>query len=170
MPLLLDDLRENTLEVDDLFLLKVRVLINRETQEEDFNAVHIAYMVLGTLILIPCWAMLNAVGASTLTMGLASTRHASELGFMNTFISAAPSGLICFGLKRWAIRENKRIHRYDVKSLANGMIAGMAAISASAGVVLPWAAIICGVLTGGGYLLISFILNKIKVDDPMESL
>jgi ammonia channel protein AmtB len=137
---------EDSIDVDDLYLRKVRKLIKKEGDENDYHKVHVPMMVLGTFIIVIGWSLLIACGYGTHSLNSVDGRYAAEVAFMNSFISGSFCGFISFLLKRHVTRENHKIPRYDVKSICNGYLSGMAAVSAGAGVMKPWSALVTGVI------------------------
>jgi hypothetical protein len=65
LPALLEEELQNAVEVDELFLRKVRKIITTETQDSDFYCINVPMMVLGTFITSIGWAMLNASGSGS---------------------------------------------------------------------------------------------------------
>lgn len=59
---------------------------------------------------------------------------------------------------------------YDLVAVCNGILCGLVAITASCACVEPWAAMIIG---ASGALLFaraeSFILNRLRIDDPLSA-
>jgi len=102
-------------------------------------------MVIGTLITVIGWSMLNASGSGSHSLNSTKARYAAEVGFLNTFLSGSSCGLICFLLKRHIVRgDHKKTPRYDIRSLCNGFLAGVAAVSAGSGAMRPWGGIMTG--------------------------
>jgi ammonia channel protein AmtB len=102
-------------------------------------------MVIGTLLIVIGWSMLNACGAGTHSLNSASGRYAAEVGFLNTVLSGSSCALICFLLKRHIVRgDHRKTPRYDIRSLCNGFLSGVSAVAAGSGVMRPWG----GILTG----------------------
>ncbi|MBI1844315.1 MAG: ammonium transporter [Actinobacteria bacterium] len=120
---------------------------------------HIPMALLGTLILLFGWFGFNA----------ASTFAATDLRFtvaaVNTGIAAA-FGLVT-GMAWIMLRRGKP----DPGMLANGMLAGLVAITAPCAFVQPWAAAVIGVIAGVLVIESIFIVeNKFKIDDPVGAI
>lgn len=138
---------EDNIDVDDLYLRKVRKLIKKEGEENDFYNTNVPLMVIGTFIIVIGWSMLNACGYGTHSLNSVDGRYAAELAFMNTFLSGSFCGFISFLLKRHVvIGDHKKTPRYDIKSLCNGYLSGICAVSAGSGVMKPWSALVTGVI------------------------
>lgn len=85
-------------------------------------------------------------------------------------LSGSICSLVTFVLKRHVVRgDHEKTPRYDVRSLCNGFLAGVAASSVGAGIFLPWGAILTGFIESIFYMLFCLILKKLKFDDPLES-
>lgn len=167
---LLEHALEDTVDVDDLFLRKVRKLIKQEDEDYNFYTINNGMMVLGTFIIVLGWAMLNACGYGTHSLNSVSGRYAAELAFLNTFLGGSFSAIFTFSLKRHIVRgDHQKTPRYDIKSLCNGYLSGVAAVSAGCGVMKPWSALVTGVIQAFLYMLFCMIFKKMKIDDPMEN-
>jgi Amt family ammonium transporter len=117
---------------------------------------HLPMAMLGTFILLMGWFGFNA----------GSTFAATDVRFTivatNTAIAAAFGAVIAMF---WAqIRTGKP----DPGMMANGMLAGLVAITAPCAFVQPWAAMVIGLVAG--VLVIEsiwFVERKAKIDDPV---
>ncbi|MHB1340650.1 MAG: ammonium transporter [Coriobacteriia bacterium] len=117
---------------------------------------HIPMAILGTIILVFGWMGFN--GMSTLSVG--------DLRFpiiiANTMLAGAAGCLAAMFLvwKLWG--------HPDPSMTANGMLAGLVAITAPCAFVTPWAAIIIGAI--GGLLVVGSVIfweRVVKIDDPV---
>ncbi|HUR18601.1 MAG TPA: ammonium transporter [Acidimicrobiales bacterium] len=120
---------------------------------------HVPMAMLGTFILLFGWFGFNA----------ASTFAATDLRFAvvaaNTAIAAAFGATVAMF---WAMR---RLGKPDPGMMANGMLAGLVAITAPCAFVQPWAAALIGAIAG--VLVIESILyfeRKAKIDDPVGAI
>ena len=77
---------------------------------------------------------------------------------MNTYISGAMGGIVSAALKTRIMRNYSIIHRYDVLSISNGILAGLVSISASCNNVETWAAMIIGSIGSLIYCLMAKLL------------
>lgn len=100
---LLEHALEDTVDVDDLFLRKIRKLIKKEDEDYNFYTINNGMMVLGTFIIVIGWSLLNASGYGTHSLNSVSGRYAAELGFLNTFLSGSFCAFISFILKRHVV-------------------------------------------------------------------
>ncbi|MBI2169766.1 MAG: ammonium transporter [Actinobacteria bacterium] len=120
---------------------------------------HIPMAMLGTFILLFGWFGFNA----------ASTFAATDVQFAsvaaNTAIAAA------FGATIGMFWIWRRGGKPDPAMMANGMLAGLVAITAPCAFVDPWAAMVIGSVAG--LLVVEsvfFIERKMKVDDPVGAI
>ena len=170
LPAQLEEELAYAVEVDELFLRKVRKLISKETQDSDFYTISVPMMVLGTFLTTIGWAMLNASGSGSHSLNSQQSRKAAELAYLNTFLSGSACALISFLLKRHIVRgDHKRTPRYDVRSLCNGFLSGIAAVSAGSGIMPPWGAVCTGLIQSLFYMVSCYIFKQVKFDDPMEN-
>lgn len=75
----------------------------------------------------------------------------------NTTISGAAGALLALILQYY------RTHTYDLLSMCTGGLAGLVAITASCAAIEPWAALICGALSGIIYVYAELLLERLKV-------
>jgi Amt family ammonium transporter len=120
---------------------------------------HIPMAMLGTFILLFGWFGFNA--AST----LAATDVQFAMVATNTAIAAAFGATIAMF---WIMMRNGKP---DPGMMANGMLAGLVAITAPCAFVDPWAAAAIGAIAGVLVIeAIYFIEHKLKVDDPVGAI
>ena len=117
---------------------------------------HIPMAILGTIILVFGWMGFN--GMSTLAAG--------DLRFTiiiaNTILAGSAGAIAAMGLV-WALWKHP-----DPSMTANGMLAGLVAITAPCAFVTPWASVIIGAI-GGLFVVgsVIFVERVMKVDDPV---
>jgi ammonium transporter, Amt family len=120
---------------------------------------HIPMAMLGTFILLFGWFGFNA----------ASTFAATDLRFAvvaaNTATAAAFGSIAAMA---WVWR---RSGKPDPSMMANGMLAGLVAITAPCAFVQPWAAAVIGLLAGVIVVeSVWFFERKAQVDDPVGAI
>lgn len=120
---------------------------------------HIPMALLGTFILLFGWFGFNA----------ASTFAATDIQFAtvaaNTAIAGAVGGFVAM---LWI---TKRTGKPDPGMMANGLLAGLVAITAPCAFVAPWAAAVIGAIAG--VLVIEsvfFVEKRLKIDDPVGAI
>jgi Amt family ammonium transporter len=120
---------------------------------------HIPMAMLGTFILLFGWFGFNA--AST----LAATDVQFATAAANTAIAAA------FGAIAGMMWITRRTGKPDPGMMANGMLAGLVAITAPCAFVAPWAAAVIGVVAGVIVIeSVFFIEKRLKIDDPVGAI
>lgn len=111
--------------------------------------------MLGTFILLFGWFGFNA----------ASTFSATDLRFtvvaVNTALAAG------FGAVAAMFYVMKRMGKPDPGMMANGMLAGLVAITAPCAFVQPWAAAVIGTIAGVLVIESIFFFERRGVDDPV---
>ncbi len=117
---------------------------------------HIPMAILGTIILVFGWMGFN--GMSTLAAG--DLRFSIIIG--NTILAGSAGALAAMFLvwKMWG--------HPDPSMSANGMLAGLVAITAPCAFVTPWASVIIGLVAG--LLVVGSVIfweRVVKVDDPV---
>jgi Amt family ammonium transporter len=120
---------------------------------------HIPMAMLGTFILLFGWFGFNA----------ASTLSAVDIRFAvvatNTAIAAAFGAVVCMF---WVMG---RAGKPDPSMMANGMLAGLVAITAPCAFVQPWAAAVIGAIAGVIVVeSVWFFERRAKVDDPVGAI
>jgi ammonium transporter, Amt family len=117
---------------------------------------NIPMAMLGTFILLFGWFGFNA----------ASTFAATDIQFAtvaaNTAIAAA------FGSVMAMLWVTRRTGKPDPSMMANGMLAGLVAITAPCAFVQPWAAAVIGLIAGALVVeAVWFFERRARVDDPV---
>ena len=119
---------------------------------------HIPMALLGTFILLFGWFGFNA----------ASTFAATDLRFTvvatNTAIAAA------FGAIAGLLWVQRRTGKYDPGMSANGMLAGLVAITAPCAFVQPWAAGLIGLIAGMVVVEAVWFFERRRLDDPVGAI
>lgn len=120
---------------------------------------HIPMAILGTIFLVFGWMGFN--GMSTLSAG--DLRFPIIIG--NTILAGSAGALAAMFLvwKLWG--------HPDPSMSANGMLAGLVAITAPCAFVTPWASVIIGLVAG--LLVVGSVLfweRKLKIDDPVGAI
>ena len=120
---------------------------------------HIPMAMLGTFILLFGWFGFNA----------ASTFAATDVRFAVVALNTALAG--AFGATAAMFWITRRTGKPDPGMMANGMLAGLVAITAPCAFVQPWAACVIGVIAGVVVIeSVFFVERKLKVDDPVGAI
>jgi len=120
---------------------------------------HIPMAMLGTFILLFGWFGFNA----------ASTFASTDVQFATVAANTAIAG--AFGAIAAMFWITKRTGKPDPGMMANGMLAGLVAITAPCAFVAPWAAAVIGTI--GAVLAIEVVFlveRKFKIDDPVGAI
>ena len=120
---------------------------------------HIPMAMLGTFILLFGWFGFNA----------ASTFAATDVQFATVAANTAIAG--AFGAVASMLWITRRTGKPDPAMMANGMLAGLVAITAPCAFVAPWAAAVIGTIAG--VLVIEsvfFVERRLKLDDPVGAI
>jgi len=120
---------------------------------------HIPMAFLGALILLVGWMGFN--GAST----FAATDLRFTVVITNTVLSSA-FGLVTAMFLMW-----KKFGKPDPSMTANGLLAGLVAITAPCAFVAPWAAAVIG--TVSGFIVVYVVIGVdrlLKIDDPVGAI
>jgi Amt family ammonium transporter len=120
---------------------------------------HIPMAMLGTFILLFGWFGFNA----------ASTFAATDIQFATVAANTAIAG--AFGAVISMFWITKRTGKPDPGMMANGMLAGLVAITAPCAFVQPWAAAVIGCISGVVVIeAVFFVERKLKIDDPVGAI
>ena len=120
---------------------------------------HIPMAMLGTFILLFGWFGFNA----------ASTFAATDIQFAVVATNTAIAG--AFGAIIAMVWIMMRTGKPDPGMMANGMLAGLVAITAPCAFVSPWAAAVIGCIAGVLVIESIFIVEKkFKIDDPVGAI
>jgi Amt family ammonium transporter len=120
---------------------------------------HIPMAMLGTFILLFGWFGFNA----------ASTFASSDVQFATVALNTAAAA--AFGATTAMFWITKRTGKPDPGMMANGMLAGLVAITAPCAFVDPWAAMVIGIIAGVLVIESIFIVEKkLKIDDPVGAI
>jgi len=117
---------------------------------------HLPMAILGTFILLFGWFGFNP--GST----LAATDLRIAVVVVNTLIAGVAGALVAMLIMWW------KFGKPDASMTANGMLAGLVAITAPCAFVESWAALIIGAIAGALVVIgVLFVERVLKVDDPV---
>ena len=120
---------------------------------------HIPMAMLGTFILLFGWFGFNA----------ASTFASTDVQFATVAANTAIAG--AFGAIAAMFWITKRTGKPDPGMMANGMLAGLVAITAPCAFVAPWAAAVIGIIAAILAIEVVFVVErKFKIDDPVGAI
>jgi Amt family ammonium transporter len=133
------------------------VLGRRQGYGSEYMAPHnLVLTLIGTSLLWVGWFGFNA--GSALSSG-----ELAGSAMLNTHISAAAAALVWMSVE-WASRGKP-----SVLGILTGAIAGLGTITPAAGYVVPWAALVIGVIAGVVCYWASVVLkNRLGYDDSLD--
>jgi len=134
--------------------------------KKEFKPNSTAFLCLGTLLLWFCWYGFNC-GSTITIVGQEATKLVGKIG-MNTSISAAASGITTFLLVY--LLNKGTDSEYSIGALCNGILAGLVGVTASCDTVESWCAMFIGVISGLIYFGYTKLLEKLKIDDPIDAI
>ena len=121
---------------------------------------NIVFVAQGTMLLWFGWYGFNP----------GSTLACTDFGAQIASLAAVNTTLSCvFGVCTALILSTIVDRKMDLGVTLNGALAGLVGITAGCAMIEPWAAIICGMLSGTIYFAGSKLLLKLKVDDPIDA-
>jgi Amt family ammonium transporter len=133
--------------------------IGRDGKARTLPGHHLPMAFLGTFILLVGWFGFNA----------GSTLAATDLNFAvvatNTALAAAFGASAAMFYTMWTGEKKP-----DPGMMANGMLAGLVAITAPCAFVDPWAAALIGTLAGIIVIWSVHFFDRIKIDDPVGAI
>ena len=132
--------------------------------QNKFRPHNMPQIALGTFILWMGWYGFN--GGSVLAIG-GENEQSVFIVMMNTTICAVTSG-ITVSLVNGGLNF-KGNNMYDLGLLCNGILAGLVSITAGCDGVTDYGACIIGIIGGLIYKASSDLLQKLKIDDPIDA-
>ena len=132
--------------------------------QNKFRPHNMPQIALGTFILWMGWYGFN--GGSVLAIG-GENEQSVFIVMMNTTICAVASG-ITVSLVNGGLNF-KGNNMYDLGLLCNGILAGLVSITAGCDGVTDYGACIIGIIGGLIYKASSDLLQKLKIDDPIDA-
>ena len=119
---------------------------------------HIPMAMLGTFILLFGWFGFNA----------ASTFAATDVQFATAATNTAIAG--AFGAVAAMVYITRKTGKPDPGMMANGMLAGLVAITAPCAFVSPWAAAVIGVVAAIVIIESVYFFERRGIDDPVGAI
>jgi Amt family ammonium transporter len=120
---------------------------------------NMAFVTLGVLILWFGWFGFNPGS----TLGVVTGDRLGYFAYVAlTTNVAAAAGAIGAVTVAWLV-----LKKPDLSMMLNGVVAALVAVTAAAGFVAPWAAIVIGLVAGGIAVLGVLLVERIRIDDPI---
>jgi len=128
-----------------------------------YAAHNIPNVALGTFILWFGWYGFNC--GSTLYMSGIADAGSAGLVAVNTTLCAAAGGVSAMLLRRFVLEPKA----WSIAPVCGGILGGLVSITAGCGNIHPRLAPIVGLIGGAVYCGASELLQKLKIDDPVEA-
>ena len=88
---------------------------------------------------------------------------------INTILAPSCAALTFIIYEYSDFYDSSKISVQDPGRIMNSILAGLVAITAPCNNVEPWAACIIGIIGCFVYIASSILMNKFKIDDPIEA-
>lgn len=124
-------------------------------------------IVQGTLILLVTWLFFN--GASGFTFVNRSATNLPQRIVMNTILAGSMGAITVYLAKPTIMQKLSQPETYIIIDVCNGLLAGLVSITAPCNNVTHWSALIIGGVGAIIYILSCALMNKYKIDDPVEA-
>ncbi|MGH9278716.1 MAG: ammonium transporter [Acidimicrobiales bacterium] len=121
---------------------------------------NIPMAMLGTFILLFGWFGFNA----------ASTLSATDNRFTVVAVNTAIAGAFGAVVAMFWVQFRAKDHKPDPGMMANGMLAGLVAITAPCAFVQPWSAAVIGVVAGMIVVEAVWFIERRGIDDPVGAI
>lgn len=132
---------------------------NRDGTANVIPGHNMSFVALGTLVLCVGWFGFNP--GST----LAATDLRISVVAVNTFLAGVAGAVVAM----YTILT--RTGKADLGMACNGCLAGLVAVTAPCAYIAPWAAVVIGGVAGLLMIAsVSFVENKLKIDDPVGAI
>lgn len=135
---------------------------------KEFPGHSVALQMLGTFTLWFGWYGFNA--GSALLLDSVQKDKVLALAGVNTTLAAGTGGIVALFGNLWVMERCTGESFFDVKYLMNGALAGLVAITGSCGVIEPWVSVIVGAIAGLLYMLGTWALVKLRLDDAVDAI
>ena len=124
--------------------------------------------MLDTFTLWFGWYGFNA--GSALLLDSVQKDKVLALAGVNTTLAGGTAGIVALFANLWVLERYTGEPFFDVKYLMNGALSGLVAITGGCGVVEPWAAVVIGAVAGLMYMLGTWALVKMRLDDAVDAI
>ncbi len=89
---------------------------------------------------------------------------------VNTTVAGGMAGMVALFVNFFVLERRTGEPIFDLKMAMNGSLAGLVAITAGAGLVEPWAAVLTGAVAGILYLFGTQLLVRLRLDDAVDAI
>lgn len=133
---------------------------NRDGTANPIPPHNLVIAVLGTVILFFGWFGFNPGSALAFTGG---GRNLAVIAAVNTMLAGAAGGVGAMAFA-WLLGPTRKP---DPGLSVNGILAGLVGITAPCAFVDAWAAVVIGLAAGILVVLATFLLERLRIDDPV---
>mmetsp|Transcript_2935 Transcript_2935/g.4272 ORF Transcript_2935/g.4272 Transcript_2935/m.4272 type:complete len:482 (-) Transcript_2935:1951-3396(-) len=148
-------------------MLKPRIgrFLSKEQKEKGLKSTKLyghnrTYMILGGFLIWFAWYGFNA-GSAGIAQGQSQL---GGLSVTNTTLSGCTCAVVTM------IIQCIRLGYYNLNETLNGILAGCVCVTPICGYIEPWAAVVCGCFCSVVYLNSKSLLEKLKIDDPLNAI
>lgn len=124
-------------------------------------------VITGTMILWLTWLFFNSCSSLTITEITSSNIPAKTA--MNTLLCSSASSVVVLIFKPIIMKKVSPVSNYNPANVANGLLAGLVAITAACNNIHCYSAIIIGIISGFWYITACRILLRFSIDDPLDA-
>lgn len=89
---------------------------------------------------------------------------------VNTTLAAGTAGVVALFANLCYLEYFTGEPSFDLNFLMNGTLSGLVAVTASCGLIEPWAAVVIGIVAGLLYMAGSWTLLKFCIDDVVDAI
>ena len=141
---------------------------NELDEPGDFPPHSVPLQVIGTFILWVGWYGFNP--GSTLAISPAGYGDVAALCAVTTTIAATAGSVSAMFTESILERRRTGLTTFDITFCMNGALSGLVGITAGCSVVEPWAAFVIGIIAGWVYIMWSYLLVQLKIDDAVDAI
>ena len=124
-------------------------------------------IVQGSFILFVTWQFFN--GSSGFTMVHRDPENLPQKTVMNTILAGSMGAVSVYMSKKWIFKQFGMKEGYQIVDLCCGALSGLVSITCPCNNVPHWGALIIGGVAGTVYIFACIILDRYKIDDPVEA-
>lgn len=135
---------------------------------KEFPGHSVALQLLGTMVLWFGWFGFNA--GSALLLRVENVGTVAAHAAVSTALSGASGGITALFTNLYIEERRTGEPSFSLHMCMNGSLSGLVAITASCGLVEPWAAVVIGCVAGWIYICTSSMLVRLKIDDAVDAI
>lgn len=140
----------------------------RLDKPKDFPGHSIALQMLGTITLWFGWYGFNS--GSALVTNSPDQAKLTAIAAVNTTVAGGMGGMVALFVNFFLLERRTGEPIFDLKMAMNGSLSGLVSITAGAGLVEAWAAVLIGGVAGLIYLAGTNLLVRLRLDDAVDAI